>query len=131
MKISAITIILSICIAVSQQNYLQVAHSMATNVPQAIEVLDLIEQKFKELRSELATQKKLLRKDNFQVAEAAASIAAISAGIGMVDEAITLYDKVFDKFFDTTAMKDANAYLIGNEKEMTKVDDENSLKSLQ
>jgi len=132
MKATVITIILSLMIAASQQSARRAAQDIGINMPQALELLDFVEQKFHDLQSQLATEKRLLIRSNFQVdpATITAGIGAITAGIDAVDKAVTLYDKFFNKFFDTSAVKAASEYMSNKAGEMYKVDTDETLKAL-
>jgi len=56
---------------------------------------------------------------NFQAA--APGIAEITAGIDTVIKVVDTYDKYFNKFFDTTEIKEASAYLQKNKESLMKV----------
>jgi hypothetical protein len=133
MKTIAITVLLSLTFALSQQSLSTQATSLGLNLPEAIKVLDYVDAKFHSLRDSLASEKKFLSTGtNFQVdpASITAGIGAVTAGIDAVNKAVALYDDFFDRFFNTTAIKEASAYMSNKASEMYKVDQEESLKAL-
>ena len=125
MKITAIMLILSTCIAMSQQTHRETSKNIGINIPQALELLDLVAQKFTNLRVQLATQK-----SSFQPAEITAGIAAVTASIGAVEKAASLCDEFFNNFFDISAVKAAHDYMEKNADGMYRVDIDETYKAL-
>jgi len=92
------------------------------NLSEGLEMLYNLSSSIKSMQMELKYKKAVLEfAPNSLQADAMAGIAAISAGLDVLEKGLNMYEKYFNKFFDTTQIKEASAYLEKNKARLYEV----------